>query len=236
MRIKNWCECRSIRPTTIKLLHRRRLIESKDLSADRRGFSYTLESLDKDTTLLFTLFDTDGIKSREPVRLGLAAIADQTPQVAAQLDGIGTAITPQARVGVAGRVTDDYGIGKVWFEHAVDQKQVEITSIDSPDGHPTEYKLDPRDAALEVRELKLKPGQKLLLSVKAADLCTLGKGPNIGAGERWLLDVVTPDQLQIMLKARELVLRQRFEAIIQETTETRDLLAAHGLFRCECLE
>ena len=85
--------------------------------------------------------------------------------------------------------------------------------------------MDPRDAALEVRDLKLKPGQKLFLSVKAADLCNLGKGPNIGAGERWLLDVVTPDQLQMMLKARELVLRQRFEAIIQETTETRDLLA-----------
>ena len=166
----------------------------------------------------------DGIKSREPVRLGLAAIADQPPQVAAQLDGIGTAITPQARVGVAGRVTDDYGIGKVWFEHAVDQDKYEITTIDAPDGHPTEYKLDPRDAALEVRDLKLKPGQKLLLTVKAADLCNLGKGPNIGAGERWLLDVVTPDQLQMMLKARELVLRQRFEAIIQETTETRDLL------------
>ena len=28
-----------------------------------------------------------------------------------------------------------------------------------------------------------------------------------------------------MLEARELVLRQRFEAIIQEVTETRDLLA-----------
>jgi hypothetical protein len=38
------------------------------------------------------------------------------------------------------------------------------------------------------------------------------------------LDVVTPDQLRAMLESRELVLRQRFEAIIQEVTETRDLL------------
>jgi hypothetical protein len=202
-----------------------RFIEGKDLSADRREFNYTLESLDKDTTLLFTLFDGDGIKSREPVRLGLASVADQAPQVATQLEGIGTAVTPQARVGVAGRVIDDYGIGKVWFEHAVDQDKSEITTINAPDGYPAEFKLDPRDAALEVRDLKLKPGQKLFLSVKAADLCSLGKGPNIGAGERWLLDVVTPDQLQMMLKARELVLRQRFESVIQETTETRDLLA-----------
>ena len=33
------------------------------------------------------------------------------------------------------------------------------------------------DAALEVRELALKPGQKLLVSVKAADLCDLGRRP-----------------------------------------------------------
>jgi hypothetical protein len=73
--------------------------------------------------------------------------------------------------------------------------------------------------------LKLKPGQKLLLGVKAADLCTLGKGPNVGASESWLLDVVTPDQLLTLLKSRELVLRQQFEVAVKETTETRDLLA-----------
>ena len=205
------------------------LIESKDLSPDHRGFVYTLNSLDKDTTLLFTLFDSDGIKSREPVRLGLASIADQTPQVAAQLDGIGSAIAAQARLGVVGRVIDDYGIGKVWFEYAVDQNKPDEQTIKIPADHPTEYKLDSRDAAMEVSSLKLSPGQKLTIGVNASDLCTLGNKPNIGTGERWLLDIVTPDQLQIMLKARELVLRQRFESIIQETTETRDLLARMDL-------
>ena len=74
--------------------------------------------------------------------------------------------------------------------------------------------------------MKLKPGQKLLLCVKAADLCDLDPktGPNVGNSERWLLDVVSPEQLRTMLEARELVLRQRFEAIIQDVTETRDLL------------
>ena len=52
------------------------------------------------------------------------------------------------------------------------------------------------------------------------------KGPNVGTSERWLLDVVTPEQLRAMLEARELVLRQRFERIIQEVTETRDQLLA----------
>jgi hypothetical protein len=79
--------------------------------------------------------------------------------------------------------------------------------------------------ALEVEKNALKPGQKFQVSLKAADLCTLGKGPNIGSGEQWILDVVTPEQLRALLDSRELVLRQRFESIMAEMTETRDLLA-----------
>jgi hypothetical protein len=96
------------------------VLEAEQLSADRRQFDYKLKSLDKDTTLLVTLFDTDGIKSREAIRLGLVAVPDQTPQIAAQLDGIGSAITPKARIAITGRVTDDYGIGKIWFEYGVE--------------------------------------------------------------------------------------------------------------------
>ena len=40
-----------------------------------------------------------------------------------------------------------------------------------------------------------------------------------------MLDVVTPEQLRALLESRELVLRQRFESIMREMTETRDLLA-----------
>ncbi len=47
----------------------------------------------------------------------------------------------------------------------------------------------------------------------------------MGGSQRWLLDVVTPEQLRIMLDARELSLRQRFAAIIQEVNENRDSLA-----------
>ena len=53
----------------------------------------------------------------------LVPTPDQPPQMAVQLDGIGTAITPQARVAVAGRIADDYGIGRVWFERAIDQQE-----------------------------------------------------------------------------------------------------------------
>jgi hypothetical protein len=199
------------------------VIESSGLAADRRGFSYAIGALLKDTTLQFTLTDTDGIKSRDPVRLVLVALEDQPPQVAVQLDGIGSAVTPQARIPAVGRVSDDYGVGEVWFEHAVGQQPPSTHPIVKPTDRPTELKLP--EAALDAAVLGLKPGQKLLVSVKAADLRDLGDGPNVAASERWLLDVVTAEQLRAMLDARELALRQRFEQIKREMTESRDALA-----------
>ncbi len=56
-----------------------------DRPADsRRSFEYVIDSLDGDKTLRFTLLDTDGIRSRDPVRLALLAVADEAPQVSVQ--------------------------------------------------------------------------------------------------------------------------------------------------------
>ena len=174
-----------------------RLLDDRELAADRRGFSCKLDPLMTDTTLLFTLTDSDGIESRDPVRLTLVATPDQPPQLAVQLDGIGTAITPAARVAVSGQITDDYGIGRVWFERAIDQQQPHTHVIAELRRPRAVYNLT--DAGLDLRELGLKPGQRLSVSVKAADLCSLGHGPNVASTEAWLLDVVTPDQLRAML-------------------------------------
>lgn len=193
------------------------------LAADRRGFSFRLGPLPGDCTLLFTLSDTDGITLREPVPLGLMAVPDEPPEMAVRLDGIGTAITPEARLPFAGKISDDYGLGRIWAETNVDEQPATEVPLAQPAGRPTEFSL--AAAALEVREQQLRPGQKLLVCVKAADLCDLGAGPNLATSERWLLDVVTADQLRAMLESRELVLRQRFEVIIAEMTESRDVLA-----------
>ncbi len=91
-------------------------------------------------------------------------------------------------------------------------------------GHPGEYVVKDQDTAVEASQLKLGEGQKLTLTIRAADLCDLGEGPNVGSGETWQLDVVTEAQLLTRLEARELLLRQRFEAIVEEMTETRNLL------------
>ncbi len=231
--------------------------EQKSLWLDRQHFCYRIESLEQDTVLLFTLLDTDGIRSREPVRLTLAAVADEKPQLEVRLRGIGQAITPQARIPAVGRLMDDYGLARIWWEYTIQttqeksaqtstsssEKPAETSSsngkpppiekgtpaekadqllIASFTNPPTDYSLN---VALEASDLEVRPGQKLLLAIKAADRYDRRGGPNIGSSDRWMLDVVTPDQLRLMLEARELTLRQRFEVIIREVDETRELLS-----------
>ena len=84
---------------------------------DHRHFTMRMPALNEDTTLLFELHDADGIRTRDPVRLVLAARADDVPVVAMRLRGISTAITPQARLPVVGDARDDYGLSRLWFEY-----------------------------------------------------------------------------------------------------------------------
>lgn len=186
-----------------------------------RTFAVRLPPLADDRALLLTLFDHDGIKSRQPVRLALATVPDVPPQLSVELRGIGSAITAEARLPASGRIDDDYGIARVWFDYTIDQGEPVAQAIESPAGNVTDF---PLDHALEVGPMQLQAGQKVLVCVKAADRCDLGAAPNVGTSQRWLLDVVTPEQLRTMLQARELMLRQRFERVIQEVTETGESL------------
>ena len=200
----------------------RTVLDSSRLAATPREFAYTIAALAKDTTLMFTLSDTDGITSREPVRLNLVAVADQPPSLDVQLRGIGTAVTPEVRIPVAGTVSDDFGVDKVWFEYALEDFPPKTHALSIPAGYPTEFELN--DAVLDLGDKGFRPGQKLLVNLKAVDRYNLTPAENVGSSERWLLDVVTADELRQMLEMREVVLRQRFETIINEVAETRDLL------------
>lgn len=188
-----------------------------------RDFSFTIDCLLADQTLSFSLLDTDGVRNRGPIQLALTAVPDEPPQVEIQLDGIGSAITPQARLPLSGKVADDYGIHRIWLDYVIDDKQPQESVLnDHAGGSEVEV-----SQSFEVAPLELKPGQKLLVGGKAADnrAPPAAEGPNVSAGERFLLDVVRPDQLLALLETRELNLRQRFETILQEVTETRDSLS-----------
>ncbi|HBO42932.1 MAG TPA: hypothetical protein DD670_03155 [Planctomycetaceae bacterium] len=198
------------------------LIEGDSLASDRLGFVHEAGVLQRDETLLFTLHDVDDIESSEPTRLALTALPDQPPEMSVSLHGIGTAITPQAQIPVGGTVRDDYGIAQIWFDFSVDESAPARKDIAAPGGNATEL---PVEGVLEVEPLRVSPGGKLQVAVQASDRCDLETQSRVGSSQRWLLEVVTPEQLRTRLQARELTLRHRFERIIQEVSETRDSLA-----------
>jgi hypothetical protein len=163
--------------------------------------------------------------------VSLAVVRDEVPQVAVRLAGIGTAITPDAVLPLNGKITDDYGLDRAWYEYQVDSGasatrplaqlpagESELTNLDQFD---TRFV----DEATGKRALELRPGQRLTLSLQAADRFDLSDEPRAGSSQRFVLDVVTTSELLALLERRELQLRQRYEAIYEKVTDTRNLLA-----------
>jgi len=189
--------------------------------ADRRLFAFPLGRLESDRTLLVTLSDQDGIRSREPVRLAINSVADEMPQLAVRPRGVGTSITPAARVPFVGAIQDDYGLARTWIAFSVDQQAVVEQDFFTPPRERSEVSVE---EILDISALELRPGQKLTVTANAADTFALADAPNIGTSERFEFDLVTPEQLLALLESRELNLRRRFEQIVDEVTEARDSL------------
>jgi len=187
--------------------------------------------LNDDDVLTVSVTDSDGINSREPYRVSLAVVKDEVPQVAVRLAGISSAITPDAILPFTGKITDDYGLNRAWFEYQVDSGQpISKPLAGEPRGAAKLEKFDSFDtravdAASGKRLLELLPKQRLAISLKAADRYNLAQAAREGSSQLFTLDVVTAADLLALLERRELALRQRFESIYEKMTDTRNLLS-----------
>jgi hypothetical protein len=187
--------------------------------------------LEHDDVLLLNVTDVDQVSSREPYRISVAAVRDEVPQVVVRLSGIGTAITPDAILPFKGKLIDDYGLARAWFQYQVDSGpaadrplaaqlsgQASLEDVDSFDTRAL-------DESTGKRALVLRPGQKLSLTIRATDFFDLNDGPRAGSSQLFTLDVVTMAELLAQLERRELQLRQRYESIYEKMMDTRNLLA-----------
>jgi hypothetical protein len=196
-----------------------------------KKISWKYGKLQADDLLTIQATDSDGVTCREPYRISFAVIPDELPQVSVRLAGIGAAITPDAIVPLVGKVTDDYGIDRIWCAYQINDGPVrERPLAHQPNGEQQHSQLgafDTRaaDAPDGERAMELQPGQTLFLSVRATDRYNLSEAPRVGASQQFALDVVTVPQLLALLERRELELRQRFEAVIAKMTDTRNLLS-----------
>ncbi|MEQ8837505.1 MAG: hypothetical protein RID07_11930, partial [Lacipirellulaceae bacterium] len=199
-------------------------------SENAQEFAFDLAKLSEDQQIKLTLTDTDGVENREPYRLDLAAIADELPEVSVQLQGVSTAVTPQARIPLAGVISDDYGLSRVWAEVALEEQTPQRRQIaDLREGARKLTSLEPLDLAASDPEtserlLIAKPGEKLTVTVYAKDAYNLDDQPRVAVCPRFRLDVVSASELRGLLERRELGLRQRFESIYEKMMGTRDLL------------
>ena len=197
-----------------------------DAGGTPRGISGRIDPLDADRTIVVRFTDTDGLANREPVTFVLQAVPDEPPRVAVALRGISTAVTPRARVPVAGTLSDDHGLDAATM--VVRPAEGEERALPIARVRPGETVVELPAAAPEVVPLEplgLAVGTKLELRLAATDGCTLAGGPNRGTSDTWSLDVVSPEALVAMLEAREIILRRRYESVVADFAQARDRLA-----------
>lgn len=198
-------------------------------TADARSIAARLPPLDADAAVLARLTDTVGLVNRDPVVVMLSVVPDERPQVAVRLAGISSAVTPQAVLPLVGTISDDHALGDAAVHLIAGglERRVPLTRVGG--GEPrVEFSPD-RPERLPLADVGLAVGTRLEVHVSARDTCTLDGQPQQSTGDTWTLDVVSPESLQSLLEAREILLRRRFEAVIDDLTKTRERLAADGV-------
>jgi hypothetical protein len=200
-------------------------IDVSEQSPGGQTFAYRIDALSGSTALEISLLDADNVPSERPFRVFLTAIDDQKPQIEATLKGIGSEVTPDVIVPILGKIADDYGIETTWSAVQVNDSGDETQRpFALGKGGVLDQKIDFRQERADKSGLEIKPGDKLFLSVKATDKFDLTGEPHVAIGDRYSLEVVTPEELLARLEVREIGLRRRFEQIIDEMTQMRDSL------------
>ena len=177
------------------------------------------------------LFDEDEVDSQEPATLSVIGTPDEAPVVEVRRRGVRNAITRTASVPLTGTIRDDFGIAEAGFEYRVDALDLQQSPFLNPPRNQREYALaaTPQEAAerFSVLPLELKEGQKLTLSVVAADGDDQ-TGPHRVHSESFDFLIVTPEELLGRLYDQEVNLRSRLEQILEETVRVqKDLSEQH---------
>ena len=179
--------------------------------------------------------DDDGISPLQPPRYLFTVSRDQPPVVRATLSGIGSAITPDARLPFRVVAEDDYGIVSaamrldVLGSEPADDTTTEGDGVSGKTSSTAnlrrdltldregvaEDELDLRTLAQDGNLSRVDIGQTIRLVATVRDAYDLRGRHDVDA-EAFLLPVVTPEDLVAGLERRELEMRGRLEQILTE--------------------
>lgn len=199
-------------------------------AAERESADDRLVASVEPRELEITLIGEDGLRSLSPLRLTLEPIADQPPEIRARPRGIGDAVTRRASVPWEGTIEDDYGVRDAAFEVSRQSGDRQVASdypVELPSG-PREIAIgkDEQPVTLDLRQMQPGIGDTLTVALTATDFRPtqdFGSGTSrTGRSEGFRLLVVSDEELLAILRGKEVNLRQRFEQIVEETTQTRD--------------
>ncbi len=179
----------------------------------------------------FELADTSGLRSSRPAAFTITIKPDRPPMVRATLLGISGLVVPRARVPISWTATDEYALTKAemvydWSGDSSDSVPNAGTVDLSPPGGTSETAVQVGAGASEIKSvdvLDMEPlgvptGVSLNVAIAVADSNTL-TGPGVGLSRKFLLRVVTEDELRADLLRREIEQRQAFELILKNQEE-----------------
>ncbi|MBC7967698.1 MAG: hypothetical protein H7Z17_17430 [Fuerstia sp.] len=194
---------------------------------------HSILQIPSSANLRFFLHDDDDVMSASPETLRVQGIADAPPIVVAQMKGVGNAVTRMARIPVAGRIRDDYGLRSAGFEFLVDDESTwrprpfrQVPAVNATDFDLQRSEDEPFEI-FDLQPLELSEGQTLTLAVVAADDNRLPTS-SLTRSEPLLFRIVSNEELLSLLYTREIALRNRFEEVIAQLEEVRDDLQFHA--------
>ena len=206
---------------------------------DRYQGQISLADFNRSTAIRIVPRDQDGISAQAPYRYFLGVISDEPPEIDVRLKGIGSAVTPIAKIPLELKTSDDYAVSTLDVSVAIvpsEEKEVrsdeEIEANNSIATQPLDWDRDGNsEANIDLRDLaasgdlqELTPDDVINVFAEATDGYDLGKRHQTRS-ELFRLQVVTPDKLLALLERRELGLRARLEQTIDETRNLRDSLS-----------
>lgn len=219
------------------------------------GLSATLElpRFQTPSTISLVPRDTDNISAQAPYRYFIGVINDEPPEMNLTLEGIGSAITANARIPMKAVVIDDYGAERsaVHLRVADKNDENEVTpapadtdkqkqasaSTDQPDQETLLALPDGSGESLLVADLRqlvadneleeLVPGSSVDLIGETNDRYDLNDS-HTTITEVYRLPVVTPETLLAYLERRELSLRARLEQSLDESRQLRQNLTQYA--------
>ena len=193
---------------------------------DGSNFEFDVPPINDIVNMQFYFVDSDGLVSDSPHSVVVEPIADNAPDVVARLTGIGTAITPDAILPFEGQIVDDYRVQKTWIELTTPDRKLPPAVQKTREGGKLDSSIDIAELVRAGLKLTVDDGSELGIIIKASDYFSLnGESPNVGVGDRYSLELVSPNRLLRMLERIEVSQRRRLEQVFEEVTDIRGYLS-----------